>query len=217
MVLILSGCGKQTTDSEIEAFEKELGYEISKGLTEVVDHFDKQLLNQHPNLSLQEAYKNHLNLIMKSDGLTIEKWVPAQIRKDSIFNLYSEGLAEEIWIKPDSVWVSDSFLFKSYRGNKKPRGRKIREGITNYDSLLYHQENTESFNFEGSYLKAFKTIANSNDIASWYYKMKSNAGSISPHIAAQAFLNSKVDLGDYLVKRIILIETYTQLCFQAPK
>jgi hypothetical protein len=193
-------------------FEEELGDERSQELSEVVAHFDRELVEKYPNLTLEEAYEKHLNFVLKSDGLSIDKWLPAQLKKDSVFSFYSNDLIEEIWAKPDSVWISDSLLFRQYRGNRNPVGRKIRDRITNYDSLLYYERNTETFNSQGKYLKAIQRIANSNEIAEWYYELKSNAGSVSPTISAKAFLNSRVDVDDYLVKRIILIETYTRTC-----
>ena len=108
------------------------------------------------------------------------------------------------------MWVSDSLLFKRYRGNKNAIGTKIHDRITNYDSLVYYEQKTENFNSQGNYLNAIQVIRESNEIAEWYYEMKTNAGTVSQRITAQVFLNSRVELDDYLVKRLILIETYTE-------
>jgi hypothetical protein len=209
---ILVSCNERTTESEIVAFEKELGAEESKGLAKVVEHFERELLKRYQTSTVEEAYEKHLNFILESDGLSITQWLTSQIKKDSIFSIYSDGLIEEIWIKPDSVWISDSLLFKQYRGNKNPTGKKIRDWITNYDSLVYYEQKTENFNSHGNYLNAIQVIGDTNEIAEWYYEMKSNAGTVSPHVPAQVLLNSRVELDDYLVKRIILIETYNKTC-----
>jgi hypothetical protein len=207
--IVLVGCKERTTETEINKFEKELGLEVADGLTKVVVYFDNLLLNKYPDLALEKAYEKHLEFIMEAEVLSINEWLQAQFRKDSIFNLYSNNLIEEIWIQPDSVWVRDSKLLKVYRGKSSASEREIRDRIKNYDSLVYFEQNVETFNIRGKYLGAFQKIAESNEIAEWYYDMKYHAGSISPHITAQTFLNSRVDLDDYLVKRIILIETFT--------
>jgi len=209
---IFVSCTERTTESEIVTFENELGIEESQGLTNVVAHFERQLLKRYPTSTLIEAYEKHLNCILNSDGLSITQWIPAQFKKDSIFSVYSNGLIKEIWIKPDSVWIADSLLFKQYRGNKNPTSRKIRDRITNYDSLVYYEQKTETFNSQGKYLNAIRVIRDSNEIAKWYYEMKSNAGTVSPHVTAQVLLNSRLELDDYLVKRIIIIEAFNETC-----
>lgn len=212
ITIIFVSCNERTTESEIVAFENELGYEESKELTKVVEHFETELLKRYQTSTYEEAYEEHLKCILNSDGLSMTEWLPAQIKKDSVFSIYSDRIIQEIWIKPDSVWISDSLLFKQYRGNKNPAGRKIQDRITNYDSLVYYEEKTENFNSQGKYLTAVQVIKNSNEIAEWYYEIKSNAGNVSPHVSAQVLLNSRIELDDYLVKRIILIETYNKTC-----
>ncbi|MFY0601403.1 MAG: hypothetical protein JXR03_17140 [Cyclobacteriaceae bacterium] len=216
-ILFLAGCGERTIDSEILAFENQLGKKEAVGLSKMVEHFETELLKKHPNKTLDEAYQIHLDFIANSNGSELGNRVLAQFRKDSIFGIYSKSLVSEIWIKPDSVWINDSLLYISYRGNLNPRGRKINYDITDFDSLLYTEKNTEAFNIKGRYLLAFKEISESNVLANWYYDLHSNAGTFSPHITAQAFqhrkfeyynLRTKIDYSDYLVKRIILVETY---------
>ena len=221
LITFLAGCGERTTEDEILTFEAELGKEEAEGLSKMVEHFENELLKRYPNKTLDESYQLHLDLIGNSNGLELGQWVPAQLKKDSIFGTYSKNLVSEIWIKPDSVWVRDSLLFVSYRGNMNPRGRKIYNDITDFDSLIYNQRNTESFNVRGRYLSAFKAISESNILANWYHDLHSNAGTLSPHITAQAFQNgkfeyynlkAKINYNDYMVKRIILVETYTETC-----
>lgn len=209
LTVILVGCYERTSEAEIKRFEKELGQKTSLALTQVIEDFDKRIQNQYPDLSLKDAYEKYLNFIVDSSYQLSSRTVfLSQLRKDSIFNCYDDRLVEEIWMKPDSVWIYKDLLFESYRGNKNPKGKKIWNRITNYDSLIYFKQNTGSFDYQGKYLKAIQSISNSNEIAKWYYDTKTAAGTISPHISAQLFLNSRVELDDYLVKQIIVIETY---------
>jgi hypothetical protein len=216
IIIGICGCGERTTEQEITAFEQELGPQLSLELSNVIEHFERELNDRYSTSSTEQAYAEHLKFILASDGLTIDQWLPCQFRKDSIFRIYSAKLVDEIWIKPDSVWIQDSRIYTPYWDNSEPFGRKIQDWVTNYDSLIFTESNTENFNYRGKFLKAVQAISETNQLANWYYDIKSNAGTISPHISAQLILDNKnrnkISLEDYLVKRIILVETYAETC-----
>ena len=62
----------------------------------------------------------------------------------------------------------------------------------------------------GKFLQAIESVNNTDEVARWYYNLKSNAGTTSANVIAQRFLQEDIDLSNYLVKRIILIETFTE-------
>ena len=219
--ILTFSCNERTTEQEIMAFEEELGQEEAQGFAEMVEHFERDLLSRYPNKSLDQAYELHLNYTTEDQGLQFGDWAPATLKKDSIFRLYSKNLLNEIWIKPDTVWVKDERLYKSYRGNMNPTGHRLPPYTNDIDSLIYHERNTDIPNREGTFYKALERISNSNKIANWYYSLKREAGNIHPAVIAEALnnhkldyydLNKKISYDDYLVKRIILVETYTQTC-----
>ncbi|WP_420315975.1 hypothetical protein [Ekhidna sp.] len=228
IIIVFFGCSERTTDQEIAAFEEELGQEEATALSKMVNHFEGELLAKYPNNSLDEAYEQHLNFIANDRGLELGEWVPAQLIKDSIFRSYSPTLLTEIWIQPDTVWIKDDRIFRSYRGDMNPSGHRIHQEAKDIDSLLYHERNTEIPNNRGTFMKALERISKSNKIANWYYWIKREAGSIHPAVIAEALndkqleyydFNERISYDDYIVKRIILIETYTQTCqtFQIEK
>lgn len=216
LILTFFGCGERTTKNEITDFESELGQQLSQALSDIIEHFERELYERYSTSSTRQAYAEHLKFILTSEDLTNEQLLPCQNKKDSIFQIYSEDLIDEIWVRPDTVWISDSRIYTPYWGNLETSGRNIQGWITNYDSLIYHERHTEDFNYKGKFLKAIHAISKTNNVAAWYYDIKFNAGTIGPQISAQLFLDNnnqnKISLDDYLVKRIILIETYTETC-----
>ncbi|WP_462251000.1 hypothetical protein [Ekhidna sp.] len=221
IIIAFLGCSEQTTEQEISDFEEELGQEEAQGLAEMVKHFERELLERYPNKSLDQVYELHLDYINKDQGLQFGDWAPATLKKDSIFRLYNENLLNEIWIKPDTVWVKDERLYKSYRGNMNPTGHRLPPFTDDIDSLIYFEQNTDIPNREGTFYKALERISKSNKIANWYYTIKREAGNIHSAVIAEALndhqldyydLNEKISYEDYLVKRIILVETYTRTC-----
>jgi len=206
--IISFSCGNQSENGAIQTFESILGKEKSDGLTQVVDHFESEILDKYETISLEEAYKKYLTNIVESNFVTVEEWLPVQYKRDSIFDLCKCGLVDEVWMKPDTIWVKNDRLYISYFSNPEDIefGRKIR--TTNIDSLISREKNTSIANLRGLVHKAFGAISETNELTYWYYDTRNMAGDFSRQITANLMLKNNIDYNDYFVKRIIVIETY---------
>ena len=65
-----------------------------------------------------------------------------------------------------------------------------------------------TFNMIGRWMYGLTSIEHPTPFVKGYIDAKEAAGDISMSIMANAFLHSKPNYNDYMVKRIILVETY---------
>ena len=207
LLLLLYGCSEHTTNSEITSFENVLGKDHSEELTKILEFFDRSLVDKFGTVSTKDAYELHLKGVYNSAAMQPAIWLKSQLKRDSLFRAYSSSLLEEIWKKPDTVWIQDSRIYWTYPNSKNISERKIFKNENDRDSLISAKSELEVFNINGSFIRAIKEISGTNEVAEWYYAVKNSASEISPYLTAQVFLNSRVNLDDYLIKRIILIET----------
>jgi hypothetical protein len=214
--LVLLGCNNKVDQATIDKFESILGENNSKALSDLVLTFENEIQSKYETESVEEAYKLYLNDVINSHEMTSSKWLTHLHQRDSIFNRYQCDLSAEIWMKPDSIWIDSNWTNIAYYVTRADNfeydtiisQHPIYTSVDNIDSLILGSKKLIEFNHFGKYIKAFKEIENANKFTKWYVQIKVAAGIMSPHITADVMLEDKADFNDYIIKRIIVIETY---------
>ncbi|GHC65789.1 hypothetical protein [Ulvibacter litoralis] len=224
LFLIFWSCSK---DKYVTDFDETLGPENSQTLTELVTDFETDFLKrQYPKLKTENAYEQFLTELR--DGKT-EDWKKISEKARKIFK--SSDLKNEIYRYPDSVWIvenssldkkEDSLellyspvpYIKSRYKYDNPDGtfeylysRNYPNILSNMDtdSIIKSEMKTPEFNTIGKYIQAIYQIKERDTFFNNFYRQKQN-GFIRPETLAKVILYQKVDLNDYLVKRIIVLE-----------
>ena len=211
-----------SNEKDIAEFEKILGKENSETLTYLVNDFESDFLKrQYPNLDTKSAYKQFLTELSKGET---EYW--KEISKSSREYLKESDLRLEIYSVPDSIWIerdpkkltlsySDVPMLKIKRKYLMPDGTfgystsessfRYKEPIDE-DSIIESRKNWIDVNYVGSYTRALNSISNKSRYLIGYLDIREAAGTIDPFIIAKQMLESKVDLNDYFIKRLIITE-----------
>ena len=222
LIIILLLTISCSNEKDIAEFEKVLGKENSKTLTYLVNDFESDFLKrQYPNLDTKKAYKQFLTELSK--GQT-EYW--KNISKSSREYLEKSNLRLEIYSVPDSIWIerdpekltlsfSDIPMLKIKRKYLMPDGTfgfsisessfRYKEPI-NEDSIIESRKNWVDINYAGSYTRALNSISNKSRFLTEYLNVRDAAGTIDPRLIADRMLETKVDLNDYFIKRLIVTE-----------
>ncbi|MCK0110510.1 hypothetical protein MWU58_14520 [Flavobacteriaceae bacterium S0825] len=158
-----------------------------------------------------------------SNGKT-EYW--KEISKSSREYLKESDLRLEIYRVPDSIWIerdpkkltlsySAVPMLKIKRKYLMPDGTfgystsessfRYKEPIDE-DSIIESRKNWIDINYVGSYTRALNSISNKSRYLIGYLDIREAAGTIDPFIIAKQMLESKVDLNDYFIKRLIITE-----------
>lgn len=222
LIIILLLTFSCSNENEIAEFEKVLGKENSETLTYLVNDFEADFLKrQYPNLETKKAYKQFLTELSK--GQT-EYW--KKISESSKEYLEKSNLRLEIYCVPDSIWIerdqkkltlssSDVPMIKIKYKYLMPDGTfgysssessfDYKESI-NEDSIIKSRKNWTNVNYIGSYSRALNLISDKSNFLIDYLDMREVAGTIDPMHIANRMLDSKVDLNDYFIKRLIITE-----------
>ncbi|MEP5341039.1 MAG: hypothetical protein ABJL44_01045 [Algibacter sp.] len=220
ILLLTFSCSNQ---KEITEFEKVLGKENSEILTYLVNDFESDFLKrQYPNIGAKKAYNQFLTELSK--GQT--EYRP-KISQTSREYLEKSTLRLEIYSVPDSIWIerdpkkltfyknSNASLnikrkhLKSdgtFRYETSVSGFRYKEPIDEDSIIIESRKNWIDINYDGSYSRALNAISNKSDFLTEYLKIRNSAGKIDPDMIAERMLESKVDLNDYLIKRLIITE-----------
>jgi len=211
-----------SNEKDIAEFEEVLGKENSETLTYLVNDFELDFLKrQYPNLETKKAYKQFLTELSKGET---EYW--KKISKSSREYLKKSDLRLEIYSVPDSIWIerdpekltlsfSDVPMLKIRRKYLMPDGTlgfstsessfRYKEPIDE-DSIIETRKNWVAINYVGSYTRALNSIKNKSRFLTEYLDMRDAAGTIDPRLIADRMLETKVDLNDYFIKRLIVTE-----------
>ncbi|PZW42342.1 hypothetical protein LX95_00652 [Mesonia algae] len=211
-----------SNEKDIAEFEKILGKENSETLTYLVNDFESDFLKRlYPNLDTKNAYKQFLTELSKGET---EYW--KKISKSSREYLKDSDLRLEIYSVPDSIWIerdpekltlslSDVPMLKIKRKYLMPDGTfgystsessfRYREPIYE-DSIIESRKNWIGINYVGSYTRALNSIENKSRFLTGYLEMRDAAGTIDPRLIADRMLETKVNLNDYFIKRLIVTE-----------
>ena len=76
----------------------------------------------------------------------------------------------------------------------------------NEDSIIESRKNWISINSVGNYSRALRSIQNKSAFLSEFLELREAAGVLDPRLIAYNMLESKVDLDDYFIKRLIITE-----------
>jgi len=219
LLLLISSC---SNEKDIGKFESILGEENSETLSYLLDDFESDFLKrQYPNLDTEKAYKQFLTELSK--GQT-QYW--KKISKSSREYLEKSNLRLEVYSVPDSIWIerdpekltlssSDVPMLKIKRKYLMPDGTfgfSISESSflykekINEDSIIESRKKWVDINYVGSYTRALNSISNKSDFLTEYLDMRDAVGTIDPKLIADQMLETKVDLNDYFIKRLIVTE-----------
>ena len=222
LIIILLLTFSCSNEKEIAEFEKVLGKENSETLTYLVNDFESDFLKrQYPNLDTKKAYKKFLTELSK--GQT-EYW--KKISESSREYFEKSKLRLEIYSVPDSIWIerdpenltlgnTNIPMLKIKRKYLMPDGTLVystSESSFRYkepideDSIIESRKNWIYINYVGSYTRALNSISNKSDFLTDYLDMRDAAGTIDPRLIADIMLESKVNLNDYFIKRLIITE-----------
>lgn len=206
----LSSCDSLNSNKKIESFEKTLGVENSKVLSDYVQAFETQVLkNKYPTLKTNEAYSK----------LLAEK--PNSIVKMKLYNLFTEydldeyfesQLWYEIYAPVDSVRIENSllsarFVYMSEDGKTKVgQNGGISVNETNRDSIIYRELSVCYFNNQGKYWQAVESIKDDVPFLEEFYSFKTRWSNIGIGHFSTLVHRNKLDLNDYLVRRIVAVE-----------
>ncbi|MBA6153189.1 hypothetical protein [Gelidibacter maritimus] len=221
LILILTfGCSNQ---KDIKEFEAILGKENSETLTYIVNDFESDVLKRkYPNISTKKAYNQFLKELSQNQTEIRQK-----VSEDSRNLFEKSNLKLEIYSVPDSIWIerdSEKLAINKYNNPTLKIKRKYlrADGTFRYGtsiSSLQDQEpidedaiiieshkNWNELNYDGRYSIALNAIANKSDFLNEYLKVRDASGIIDPKYIAERMLESKVDLNDYFIKRLIITE-----------
>ena len=197
-----------------------LGAENSKILTELVADFETDFLKrQYPKLKTENAYEKFLTELR--DNKTAD-W--KKISENSRTKFANSELKDEIYRYPDSVWIEKdtSKMTIKLQAVVKSRFKYINDdGSIEYlenesyqppikdldiNWVLEREKNSPRFNSTGKYLQALYQIKDRDTFFKNFYEQKEAIGHINPETLANVMLQENVDLNDYLIKRIIVLE-----------
>ena len=219
-ILILTACNNQKYNQRIEQFENYLGSEKSAVLTKKVESFERFLSMNFKNQTIEENYIDFLRNIAFGDYENIDWKFEQNNRKELERISELHRLRQEIWTKPDSVWINDTVLiclsyyitnsdtqelfYKNY--HPKYRNKKL-----NLDSTINAEKRIMRFNLNGKFYKGLGIIKDSDSTIIAYLDNRNSTGSLPPSIIANGFLERNTDFLDYFVKRIIMIQFYREI------
>ena len=213
VLIFQTGCHNSTSRSDIEKFETAFGEENSIGLSLMVQEFEKTLLQRHKTSSVSKAYQAHLESIQNID--VFEDWLDYQQRRDSFFISVGRLEPDEFWFKPDTVELVNGHIVEKYYHTNSITGELTRASRSetlrvyqNPDSVMNLSRQIRKFNMIGKWMYGLTSIEDPTHFVAEYIDAKEAAGDISLRIDANAFLHYKPDYNDYMVKRIILVETF---------
>jgi hypothetical protein len=174
------------------------------------------LENNFSGNSKTEAYQKYLKVIVSGEAKSMSWNYDGMNREETNSQFESSGLREEIFLKPDSVWINTESLKINYCYNQEwVLNEFITESLLigfdisqNPDSIIKAKYEERKFNPYGKYLTGLKMIENTNAFLTKYIQMKETAGDISKNILANELLKSNPDFSDYFIKRIIVVEFY---------
>ncbi|MDO7174205.1 hypothetical protein [Mariniflexile sp. AS56] len=216
ILLLITSCSDKINENKITEFDKILGTENSKTLNSLVVEFENDFLKrQYPNLNIERAYLKFITEISEGE---IEKFVGFSQKSRSLFD--KSTLRPEIYCVPDSIWVDKNpwndltLLVKIRTKCIKPDGT-FESGISEmpFDkkeiSRDFIEEKRKNFvvsNYNGKYIKALNSISDNSEFLKSFVKDRTNFGLIPSELVAKRILAYNVDITDYYVKRIIVME-----------
>ena len=218
LLLIIIVLTSFLANSQKNRFEKILGEKNTQTLNLMLIDFENNVLKiKYPNLEIDDAYRKLLSDIVN------KKTTFKQIQSEEIKKLFDKSeLKRHIYCLPDSVYFGKSKYATSNKrkaviteynclgsNNKITKGRAEfywREDHGKLDQALRDAKNSDQLNLTGLFIKALKSTKNKTDFLKSYIDYAENMADLrNPVIMSEILLNKKVDLTDFIMKRLILL------------
>lgn len=195
---------------KIESFEKTLGIENSKVLSEYIKVFESQVLKKkYPSLTTDEAYSK---LLSENPNSIAEMKLYDLFTGYNLEKYFESQLWHEIYAPVDSVRIENSllsarFVYLSEDGKKKVGQRGgISVNEKNRDSIILSELSICYFNNQGKYWQAIESIREDIPFLEEYYDFKNRLSYIGTGHFSEMVNRHKLDLNGYLARRIIAVE-----------
>lgn len=216
LLLLLSSCFEKKAEKPQTEFDKILGKENSETMNVLVAEFENDFLKrQYPNLDIEDSYLKFVSEV--SEGKT-EHFVQFSEKSKKLFR--KSRLRLEVYCIVDSTWVeknpwnNKTLLVKGRTKCLKPDGTfesgsmemPFNESEVSRDSILKRYMNFVKSNFNGTYLKALNSISDKSDFLKSFVEIRNNFGIINSKLIAKRMLAYNVNMNDYYIRRIIVIE-----------
>jgi hypothetical protein len=231
--LLFQSCERRSINKDIQLFESKLSAENLKILNELVKEFDNYLETIFPlESSLDSSYKQFLMMTCLPDSWVEHESDSMFYQKlNEIYS--SSNLEREIVLKPETIKLSEdeSSLLRIFKYNNIQKGlieiiqdtfrlppnpKNIDLTQIDFSVFLEKKNQLKLFNVFGEFFQGLNNIENKNDFIESYLVNKSNVlnytgrnrynGFTNFSMIACGLINSNVDLTDYFIKRIIIIE-----------
>lgn len=199
-------------DENIKKFETRIGPQKIELLDKLILEFEEQLKLKFRTNDLEQAYYRYfLENIHGDNQQKIFNDDRISEIKESLIKI---GLEKEIILKPFKTKQEDLILFYTYLYEKDDgeidtiniEHEFLKFPGINMDSLIQQEKDEIKFNENGDYINAIEEIESSDSILTDYLSIKNLCGFIQDNIFSNAMLYYTVDIDDYFIKRIILIE-----------
>ena len=203
--------------SQITDFDSILGKENIKTLDYLISDFENDFLKtKYPDLETENAYRKYLTDIV--NGNTDTRNGISQKSKNifdkSQLRLEMYCVADSTWIE-SNPWTDKNLLVKARTRCRNPDGTfekgamemPFDENEISRDSILKKYKTFVKANHNGKYLQALNSISNQSEFLKNFVDAKNDFGIIAFPIVAKWLLDHNVNLNDYYIKRIILLET----------
>ncbi|MBX2828236.1 MAG: hypothetical protein KTR22_08740 [Flavobacteriaceae bacterium] len=216
MLVCSLGC---TEDQTISEFESILGKDKSATLTQLVLDFENEFLaTYYADLIEEEAYKAFLFDVQYGD---FPYWKKIS---DSVKHRFREhSLGYDVYQIPDSVWVVENsqeskhgfeenivvrrkYTDASGKIKYSYSPRTIEKFRSHKDTILKRTRHYSLINLEGNYTKALEAISSSSEFLEDYVDRRKGAGKFSPPVLVHLIQDYDVDVTDYIIKRIIVVD-----------
>ncbi|MFT6699473.1 MAG: hypothetical protein ACJAVD_000972 [Porticoccaceae bacterium] len=200
-----------TLFSQQNEFEKTLGKENVETLNSLIENFEtKTLKKEYPSLKTENAYKEFLKDILKTNSIDRRKTFPESKLK---LNIYC--VSDSTWIEERELSSGEkSEMIKTKYKCLNQNGKVIYSSSISYCckeksktlELVEKQKEDVQINMIGYYLKALEGMSNKSKFVEYYLKnIKITADPIHTYRMSEYILNNNVDLNDYFTKRLIFI------------
>lgn len=207
---ILISCSSLNSSKKIKTFEQTLGMDNSKALTEYVNAFENEVLKtQYPTLKPAKAY---IKLLSEDPCSIVDMKLYKQMSRSNLENYFKSQFWNEIYAPVDSIWFENlryriRYVYLSENGKRTviESGSSFKNGMDK-DSIIQNELGVCSFNRQGKYFQAIESSKSEIAFLEEFYHMKDAVGEISMVLFADMVKRHKLDMNDYLARRIVAVE-----------
>tara|TARA_R110002012_G_C11481264_1_gene595074 strand:- start:24 stop:764 length:741 start_codon:yes stop_codon:yes gene_type:complete len=210
LLLLFGSCSSLNDSKKIESFEKTLGADNSKVLSEYVQAFENQVLKKkYPTLPTDKAYSK---LLSENPNSIASMKLYELFTAYDLDKYFESQLWHEIYAPVDSVFIENSlltarFVYFSEEGKKKVgQSGGISVNEMNRDSIVERELSVCYFNNQGKYWQAIESIRDGIPFLEEFYTTKNRMSYISIGHFSEMVKRHKLDLNNFLARRIVAVE-----------